>query len=100
LTEQGIDILDLEAQTLQGSPTIKNMLDRVRNRINQRHEYDFSHEVYEAMNGCLACKACASQYHSRYQRPAKDYLVANIESLLPIMSKAPRLINGVIRHRP
>ncbi|EIE1224809.1 D-2-hydroxyglutarate dehydrogenase YdiJ [Vibrio vulnificus] len=114
LTEQGIDILDLEAQTLQGSPTIKNMLDRVRNRINQRHEYDFSHEVYEAMNGCLACKACASQcpikvdvpsfrsrflniYHSRYQRPAKDYLVANIESLLPIMSKAPRLINGVIR---
>ncbi|MBE3664372.1 hypothetical protein BOO35_04390 [Vibrio navarrensis] len=113
LTEQGIDILDLEQQLVSGSPTVKSLLDRVRNSINKRHEYDFSHEVYEAMNGCLACKACASQcpikvdvpsfrsrflniYHSRYQRPAKDYLVANIESLLPLMGKAPKLVNGVI----
>lgn len=113
LTEQGIDILDLEQQLVAGSPTVKSLLDRVRNSINKRHEYDFSHEVYEAMNGCLACKACASQcpikvdvpsfrsrflniYHSRYQRPAKDYLVANIESLLPLMGKAPKLVNGVI----
>ncbi len=113
LTEQGIDILDLEQQTLSKTPTIKTMLDRVRNRINQRHEQDFSHEVYEAMNGCLACKACASQcpikvdvpsfrsrflniYHSRYQRPVKDYLVANIETMLPLMAKAPKLVNGVI----
>lgn len=115
LTEQGIDILDLEQQTLSKTPTIKTMVDRVRNRINQRHEQDFSHEVYEAMNGCLACKACASQcpikvdvpsfrsrflniYHSRYQRPAKDYLVANIETMLPLMAKSPRLVNGVIEH--
>lgn len=113
LTEQGIDILDLEKQTLETAPTIKTMIERVRNRMNKRHEYDFSHEVYEAMNGCLACKACASQcpikvdvpsfrsrflniYHSRYQRPVKDYLVANIESMLPVMGKAPRLVNGVI----
>ncbi|MCE7626954.1 FAD-binding oxidoreductase, partial [Vibrio fluvialis] len=61
LTEQGIDILDLEKQTLETAPTIKTMIERVRNRMNKRHEYDFSHEVYEAMNGCLACKACASQ---------------------------------------
>ncbi|MCV5917467.1 (Fe-S)-binding protein, partial [Escherichia coli] len=82
--------------------------------INRRHEYDFSHEVYEAMNGCLACKACASQcpikvdvpsfrsrflniYHSRYQRPAKDYLVANIETMLPMMAKAPAVVNGVLK---
>ncbi len=113
LTEQGIDILDLEQQTLSKTATIKTMIDRVRNRMNQRHEEDFSHEVYEAMNGCLACKACASQcpikvdvpsfrsrflniYHSRYQRPAKDYLVANIETMLPMMAKAPKLVNGVI----
>jgi len=113
LTEQDIDILDLEQQTLSKTPTIKTMIDRVRNRLNQRHEDDFSHEVYEAMNGCLACKACASQcpikvdvpsfrsrflniYHSRYQRPAKDYLVANIETMLPLMAKAPRFVNGVI----
>lgn len=116
LTEQGIDILDLEKKALETTPTIKTMIDRVRNRINKRHEYDFSHEVYEAMNGCLACKACASQcpikvdvpgfrsrflniYHSRYQRPAKDYLVANIETMLPVMAKAPKLVNGVMAQK-
>ncbi len=114
LTEQGIDILDLEKQTLENKTPIKTMIDRVRHSINRRHEYDFSHEVYEAMNGCLACKACASQcpikvdvpsfrsrflniYHSRYQRPAKDYLVSNIESMLPLMAKAPTLVNGVLK---
>ena len=54
--------------------------------FKQRSENDFSHEVYDAMNGCLACKACATQcpihvdvpsfrskflklYHTRYPRP-------------------------------
>ncbi|MFA0125154.1 FAD-binding and (Fe-S)-binding domain-containing protein, partial [Vibrio sp. 10N.261.48.A2] len=97
LTEQGVDILDLEQEALKDNTPIKTMVERVRNTMNKRHEYDFSHEVHEAMNGCLACKACASQcpikvdvpsfrsrflniYYSRYQRPAKDYLVANIET--------------------
>ncbi|EGA70508.1 Fe-S oxidoreductase [Vibrio sinaloensis DSM 21326] len=116
LTDQGIDILDLEQQTLSGTPSVKSMLDRVRNSFNKRHEYDFSHEVHEAMNGCLACKACASQcpikvdvpsfrsrflniYYSRYQRPAKDYLVANIETMLPVMAKAPKVVNGALKQK-
>ncbi|NAX42753.1 FAD-binding protein [Vibrio sp. V25_P4S6T154] len=116
LTEQGVDILDLEKQVLESNPTIKTMIDRVRNSFNKSREYDFSHEVYEAMNGCLACKACASQcpikvdvpsfrsrflniYYSRYQRPAKDYLVANIETLLPVMAKAPQVVNGVLAQK-
>ncbi|USD42270.1 FAD-binding oxidoreductase [Vibrio sp. SCSIO 43135] len=114
LTDQGVDILDLEKQTLDNSSSIKTMVERVRNSLNKRHEYDFSHEVYEAMNGCLACKACASQcpikvdvpsfrsrflniYYSRYQRPAKDYLVANIETMLPLMAKAPKAVNMVVK---
>ncbi len=116
LTEQGIDILDLEAQALKNDTPVKTMIDRIRNSVNKRHEYDFSHEVYEAMNGCLACKACASQcpikvdvpsfrsrflniYYSRYQRPAKDYLVANIETMLPLMAKAPKVVNTVISQK-
>lgn len=116
LTEQGIDILDLEAQALKNDTPVKTMIDRIRNSMNKRHEYDFSHEVYEAMNGCLACKACASQcpikvdvpsfrsrflniYYSRYQRPAKDYLVANIETMLPLMAKAPKVVNTVISQK-
>lgn len=114
LTEEGIDILDLEKQTLAGTNSIRTLIERVRNTLNKRHEYDFSHEVLDAMNGCLACKACASQcpikvdvpsfrsrflnlYYSRYQRPAKDYLVANIETMLPLMAKAPSLVNFALK---
>ncbi|MDR9828029.1 FAD-binding and (Fe-S)-binding domain-containing protein [Vibrio sp. FNV 38] len=114
LSEQGVDILDVEQASLSKSTTIKQMIDRVRNTLNKRHEYDFSHEVYEAMSGCLACKACASQcpikvdvpsfrsrflnaYYGRYQRPVKDYLVANIETLLPIMGSIPQVTNTMLK---
>ena len=113
LTANGIDILDLEQQALNGNSSIKLMIDRVRHSMKKKSEYDFSHEVFEALNGCLACKACASQcpinvdvpsfrsrflnvYYTRYQRPVKDYLVANIESFLPIMASTPKLVNGIL----
>ncbi len=116
LTEQGVDVLDIEHDTLQHTPTVKMMIDRIRNSFNKKQQYDFSHEVYEAMNGCLACKACGTQcpikvdvpsfrsrflniYYSRYQRPLKDYLVANIETMLPLMAKAPRVINATLAQK-
>ena len=114
LAEQGVDPVALEQELLTKRPSIKQIIDRIRNRINKEKEYDYSHEVHDAMMGCLACKACASQcpikvdvpsfrsrflniYHSRYQRPMKDYMVANIETMLPIMAKAPGIINAVLR---
>jgi FAD/FMN-containing dehydrogenase/Fe-S oxidoreductase len=113
LTEQGVDILDLEKQTLNSTLSVKTLIDRIRHAWHQEQNGDFSHEVYEAMNGCLACKACASQcpikvdvpsfrarflnlYHTRYPRPVKDYLVANIETMLPLLAKAPTVVNGVM----
>lgn len=71
---------------------------------------DFSHEVYDAMNGCLACKACATQcpvkvdvpnlraqfleqYHTRYRRPLKDYFVVGLEALLRVLVLWPKLSN-------
>ncbi len=74
---------------------------------------DFSHQVYDAMNGCLACKACATQcpikvdvpalrseflaqYHGRYRRPLKDYFVAALEILLVVMSFLPGLFNRLM----
>jgi FAD/FMN-containing dehydrogenase/Fe-S oxidoreductase len=71
---------------------------------------DFSHEVYDAMNGCLACKACATLcpvrvdvpdfraqflelYHRRYARPLGDYMTAILERLLPWLAVFPRLAN-------
>ncbi|MDD9196299.1 FAD-binding and (Fe-S)-binding domain-containing protein [Aliivibrio sp. S3MY1] len=114
LSEQGIDPVELERELLTKRPSIKQIIDRIRNRINKDKEYDYSHEVHDAMMGCLACKACASQcpikvdvpsfrsrflniYHSRYQRPMKDYMVANIETMLPLMAKVPKVINGVLK---
>lgn len=82
----------------------------------RRHNNDFSHEVLEVMNGCLACKSCSSQcpvkvdvpefrskflnvYYQRYLRPLKHHLVANVESLTPLLAKAPRLSNLLMGNR-
>lgn len=74
-------------------------------------EGDFSHEVYDAMAGCLACKSCAGQcpvkvnvpefrsrflelYHRRYLRPLRDYLIGSLEFTLPVFAYAPWLYNA------
>jgi FAD/FMN-containing dehydrogenase/Fe-S oxidoreductase len=78
--------------------------------------FDYSHEVNRAMQGCLACKACATQcpvkvdvpnfraeflnaYHTRYLRPVRDHLVASLEGALGVMSRAPRLFNFFLKRR-
>lgn len=75
--------------------------------------YDFSHEVYTAMDGCLSCKACATQcpvkvdipelkseflhlYHKRYPRPVKDLFAAALETIVVWMAWFPRLVNAVL----
>ena len=95
-----------------------HFLRKFRNtRARRRGEYDFSHEVYEAMAGCLACKACAVQcpihvdvpqfrsrflelYHTRYLRPLRDYLVAGIEWITPLQAHAIRLNNELTQFYP
>jgi Fe-S oxidoreductase len=115
LESKGVDVLALE-QNIQNW-SVKSLLDKVKNRFNSQFNRgdtdDFSHEVMEAMQGCLACKACASQcpikvdvpdfrarfinlYHTRYFRPLKDHLVANVESMTPIMAKAPKIVNSIL----
>lgn len=72
---------------------------------------DFSHQVYDAMSGCLACKACATQcpvrvdvpdfraqflelYHRRYARPLGDYFTGLLERMLPLLASLPRVVNA------
>ena len=124
LEKQGVDILTLEKNILEAKATwsVRAVLTKFANQIKSlstinkksSNDDDFSHEVMEAMQGCLACKACASQcpikvdvpdfrsrfiniYHSRYARPLKDHLVANVEVLAPLMAKAPKLVNSVLK---
>ncbi|PKI17548.1 D-2-hydroxyglutarate dehydrogenase YdiJ [Colwellia sp. 12G3] len=125
LEKQGVDILKLEdnINTSKSIWSVKeiltNAVDKLRLNFiskpqqDEQGNGDFSHEVMEAMQGCLACKACASQcpikvdvpdfrsrfiniYYSRYARPLKDHLVANVEILAPLMAKAPKIVNAVL----
>jgi len=115
LAEQGVDPLALERALPQAKVSLRGMIERTRNSWHaKRGEYDFSHEVKEAMSGCLACKACSTQcpikidvpgfrsrflqlYHTRYLRPARDHLVASVESYAPLMAKAPKFFNFFLR---
>lgn len=115
--QAGEDILQTEQRLLQQGQSISSIWQKIKNTLAKRQgEADFSHEVMEAMEGCLACKACAGQcpikvdvpsfrarflqlYHSRYLRPAKDYVVANIERTAPLLAKAPKLVNFFLGQR-
>ncbi|MDQ7986528.1 FAD-binding and (Fe-S)-binding domain-containing protein [Pseudomonas sp. G34] len=107
--QAGVDVL---------APIASGPLDFLRSlpsrwRHSRAGEGDFSHEVYEAMAGCLACKSCAGQcpvkvnvpefrsrflerYHQRYLRPLRDYLIGSLEFSLPLFARVPRLYNGVM----
>lgn len=75
---------------------------------------DFSLEVFEAMNGCLSCKACTSmcpikvdipdlkakflnRFYTRYQRPLKDKLIAFGERTHHRMLSLPFLYNAGVK---
>ncbi|QNS15761.1 D-2-hydroxyglutarate dehydrogenase YdiJ [Mannheimia bovis] len=110
LAEQKVDPNDLIFNANNKTASLTDFVAKVRNSLNKKKEYDFSHEVKAAMDTCLACKACASQcpikidvptfrsqfnelYHSRYLRPLKDYVVSNLEFVAPIMAKKPQFFN-------
>jgi len=115
--QAGEDILQTEQRLLKEGQNISSLWQKIKNTLAKRQgDADFSHEVMEAMEGCLACKACAGQcpikvdvpsfrarflqlYHSRYLRPAKDYVVANIERTAPLLAKAPKLVNFFLGQR-
>ena len=116
LAERGVDPV-AESRQIKDASFIGSFLSRLRNtRGKQRGEYDFSHEVYTAMSGCLACKSCATQcpirvdvadfrsqflelYYGRYLRPAKDYVVGGLELMLPYIAGFPKAYNWAMSNR-
>ncbi|MDF3080118.1 D-2-hydroxyglutarate dehydrogenase YdiJ [Burkholderia sola] len=109
--QAGVDVV-AAARTRQ--PLLRGLAERWRNSRNARRgDADFSHEVYDAMAGCLACKSCAGQcpvkvnvpefrsrflelYHQRYLRPLRDYLIGSLEFTMPWMARVPALYNGLM----
>lgn len=115
----GVDVLQVERQ----APSfLRSFPARWRNSRNARAGSvaggaDFSHEVYDAMAGCLACKSCAGQcpikvnvpefrsrflalYHTRYLRPLKDYLIGSLEYTIPYFARVPGIYNAVMSAAP
>ena len=120
LAEQGVDPSS-EAMRIRRRGVLGRWLalpGRALNTWNARRDAgrgdagDFSLQVKEAMDGCLACKSCVGQcpikvdvpafrsrflevHHGRYLRPMKDTLVASLERWLPAAATLPRLVNGL-----
>jgi len=111
---QGAANVDVLEAARGGASWLKGLPARLRNnRARSQGQADFSHEVYDAMAGCLACKSCAGQcpikvnvpefrsrflqlYHGRYQRPLRDYLIGSLEFTIPYMAYVPGLYNAVM----
>ncbi|MCA3878218.1 MAG: (Fe-S)-binding protein, partial [Burkholderia sp.] len=111
---QGQAGIDVVAAARARQPFLRGLATRWRNsRAARNGNADFSHEVYDAMAGCLACKSCAGQcpvkvnvpefrsrflelYHQRYLRPLRDYLIGSLEFTMPWMARVPALYNGLM----
>jgi len=105
--QAGINVLAAEKSRV---PLFKRLFKQ--RRLSQRD--DFSHEVYDALAGCLGCKSCAGQcpikvnvpefrsrflqlYHRRYARPLRDYLIASLESTVPIFARMAGIYNNLMQ---
>ncbi|WP_440615402.1 FAD-binding and (Fe-S)-binding domain-containing protein [Cysteiniphilum sp. 6C5] len=82
------------------------------NKRQNANKNDFSYEVYQSLDKCLGCKACATacpikvdipamkpmflaEYHKRYKRPLKDYAIKYVEQTAKWQSLIPSLMNAV-----
>lgn len=114
---QGKELLDIESQLIDGKSSTTWWERLIYTKRKRQGEYDFSHEVKESMDECLACKACSTAcpikvdvptfrarflnlYYSRYLRPVKDVFVGSVEKTAPLMAKAPKFMNSLLSFAP
>ncbi|SDO00517.1 D-2-hydroxyglutarate dehydrogenase YdiJ [Vreelandella arcis] len=114
-SKAGIDVVEesRKKKAEGGWGFIKSFPLRLANTLSRKQHHDYSHEVYDAMAGCLACKSCAGQcpvkvnvpqfrsqflevYHGRYLRPLRDYVVGGTEFMLPAFAKITPAYNAIM----
>ncbi|MEH6577587.1 MAG: FAD-binding and (Fe-S)-binding domain-containing protein [Amphritea sp.] len=116
MSNRDVDLVK-EANKARYGSFIRSLPKRIKNSWSKRRgEYDFNHEVHEAMVGCLACKSCVAQcpikvnvpdfrarflevYYGRYMRPVKDYMVGSLEFMVPTLAKFPAPYNWMMNNR-
>jgi FAD/FMN-containing dehydrogenase/Fe-S oxidoreductase len=117
MSQQGVDLPSTRLTSIK-SNKISHLFNKVKNQYRKhRGEYDYSHEVHASMMGCLACKSCVGQcpikvnvpdfrakflslYYDRYFRPAKDYMIAGLELMIPWLAKWPAPYNCLMGSQP
>ncbi|MGB5997282.1 MAG: FAD-binding and (Fe-S)-binding domain-containing protein [Marinomonas sp.] len=116
MSAQGVDT-QKSSKEAKDSHFLMSLIPRLKNTLAKRRgDYDFSHEVHDAMMGCLACKSCVGQcpikvdvpefrakflelYYARYLRPMKDYLVGSLEFMMPTLAIFPQPYNWLVSRR-
>jgi (R)-2-hydroxyglutarate dehydrogenase len=117
LTVAGVDPVE-ESRRARRASTLTGLFRSLRRAVFAlpQGEDDFSHDVKDAMDGCLACKACVGQcpikvdvptfrskflelYHDRYARPLKDYLLFSLEPMTPLLARVSGLYNFALASR-
>ncbi len=110
LADRGVDPNQLEGAAGAGRQLRSLVARTLQQQACAQRQYDFSHEVKEAMSGCLACKSPVRQcpikidvpefrsrflqlYHSRYLRPVRDSSAVSRSSVAPLMAQAPEPFN-------
>ncbi|CZG13751.1 sn-glycerol-3-phosphate dehydrogenase subunit C [Legionella pneumophila] len=106
-----------QLSVLKGERELSWPLKKQINTYKKNHgQYDFSHDVYTALEGCLGCQSCRSQcpvninvpsfkakflqtYHMRYSRSIKDYLIAYSERVGYFQSLFPKLTNFCLSNK-
>ena len=114
LSAQGVDTMAILNTPTTLIQDLKQWPQKWKNtRAKKKGQYDFSNEVFTAMEGCLACKSCVGQcpikvdvpsfrskflaiYYTRYSRPLKDYLVGSLEFVLPYAAILPKIYNKLM----
>ncbi len=108
VSSQGVELTPNKVKALTTAQQLSRELKRLL-----PVEQDFSHEVKNAMDGCLSCKACSTQcpikvdvptqkslflfhYHRRYPRKLRDYLMGSMESWGEFASRLPGISNVVL----
>ena len=98
-------------------PSIKkNVVADFKSKIFNLFSKSFNSEIYESFSKCLGCKACNTQcpikvsipdakayflshYFAKNFRKPQDYLIGNIEKLLLIFGKFPRVFNFIAENQ-
>lgn len=82
----------------------------LRRRAEGRVSAEFEQQAYQALHSCLSCKSCAGQcpvkvdipdskarflqeYFKTRRRPLRDYLIGNLERLIPFIVRFAPLYN-------